>query len=98
MVLENEACFKSNVTQQSMPSFINIDETNYNPVKKFTAVELCVEKGNNAAFAITKMKAPMSISFLQLFEQFWQNKERGKGESNIQSAQYRVLRTCPPQD
>lgn len=75
MVLENEACFKSNVTQQSMPSFINIDETNYNPVKKFTAVELCVEKGNNAAFAITKMKAPMSISFLQLFEQFWQNKE-----------------------
>ena len=73
--IKKKACFKSNVTQQSMPSFINIDETNYNPVKEFTAVELGVEKGNNAAFAITKMKAPMSISFLQLFEQFWQNKE-----------------------
>ena len=73
--IKKKACFKSNVTQQSMPSFINIDETNYNPVKEFTAVELGVEKGNNAAFAITKMKASMSMSFLQLFEQFWQNKE-----------------------
>ena len=73
--IRKKACFKSNITQQSMPSFINIDETNYNPVKEFTAVELGVEKGNNAAFAITKMKAPLSMSFLQLFEQFWQNKE-----------------------
>lgn len=73
--IRKKACFKSNITQQSMPSFINIDETNYNPVKEFTAVELGVEKGNNAAFAITKMKAPLSMSFLQLFEQFWQNKD-----------------------
>ena len=73
--IKKKACFKSNITQQSMPSFINIDETNYNPVKEFTAVELGVEKGNNAAFAITKMKAPLSMSFLQLFEQFWQNKD-----------------------
>ena len=72
--IRKKACFKSNITQQSIPSFINIDETNYNPVKEFTAVELGVEKGNNAAFAITKMKAPLSMSFLQLFEQFWQNK------------------------
>ena len=72
--IKEKAIFKSNVTQQAMPSFINIDEVSYNPVKEFTAVELGVEKGNNAAFAITKMKAPMSLSFLQLFEQFWENK------------------------
>ncbi len=73
--IKRKAVFKSNSTQQSMPNFVNVDETNYNPVKEFTAVELGVEKGNNAAFAITKMKAPMSMGFLQMFEQFWQNKE-----------------------
>ncbi len=72
--IKEKSIFKSNVTQQAMPSFINVDEVSYNPVKEFTAVELGVEKGNNAAFAITKMKAPMSLSFLQLFEQFWENK------------------------
>ncbi|MBR5581420.1 MAG: DEAD/DEAH box helicase family protein [Treponema sp.] len=72
--IKEKAIFKSNVTQQAMPSFINVDEVSYNPVKEFTAVELGVEKGNNAAFAITKMKAPMSLSFLQLFGQFWENK------------------------
>ncbi|MCR5762131.1 MAG: DEAD/DEAH box helicase family protein [Treponema sp.] len=73
--IKKKAVFKSNSTQQNMPSFMNVDETAYNPVKEFTAVDLGVEKGNNAAFAITKMKAPMSNSFLQMFEQFWQNKE-----------------------
>lgn len=73
--IKQKASFKSNSTQQSMPSFINIDETNYNPVKEFTAVELGVEKGNNAAFGIMKTHAPMSMGFLQMFEQFWQNKE-----------------------
>ena len=54
---------------------MNVDETAYNPIREFTAVELGVEKGNNAAFAITKMQSPMSTSFLQMFEQFWQNKD-----------------------
>ena len=73
--IRQKATFKSNSTQQTMPCFLNIDETNYSPVKEFTAVELGVEKGNNAAFAITKLKAPMSAGFLQLFNQFWENKE-----------------------
>lgn len=73
--IKKKATFKSNSTQQNMPCFMNVDGTAYNPVKEFTAVELGVEKGNNAAFAITKMQAPMSASFLQLFEQFWQNKD-----------------------
>ncbi len=53
---------------------MNVDETAYSPVNEFTAVELGVEKGNNAAFAITKTHAPLSLGFLQMFEQFWQNK------------------------
>lgn len=80
--IKKKAVFKSNSTQQSMPSFINIDETNYNPVKEFTAVELGVEKGNNAAFAITKMKAPMSISFLQMFDQFWDDADMVQDVTN----------------
>lgn len=54
--IKQKASFKSNSTQQSMPSFINIDETNYNPVKEFTAVELGVEKGNNAAFSLIQLQ------------------------------------------
>ena len=73
--ITQKAVFKSNSTQQNMPCFMNVDETSYNPVREFTAVELGVEKGNNAAFAITKMQSPMSTSFLQMFEQFWQNKD-----------------------
>ena len=49
---------------------MNVDDTNYSPVKEFTAVELGVEKGNNAAFAVTKLKDPMSAGFLQMFDQF----------------------------
>ena len=73
--IKKKASFKSNSTQQNMPSFMNVDETTYNPVREFTAVELGVEKGNNAAFAITKMQSPMSVGFLQMFEQIWQNKD-----------------------
>lgn len=73
--IKKKVVFKSNSTQQTMPEFMLVDETCYNPVKEFTAVELGVEKGNNAAFAITKMKAPMSAGFIQTFESFWQNKE-----------------------
>ena len=73
--IKRKAQFRSNSTQQTMPSFMNVDDTTYNPIKEFTAVELGVEKGNNAAFGITKMKAPMSQHFLQLFDTFWQNKE-----------------------
>lgn len=80
--IKKKAVFKSNSTQQSMPSFINIDETNYNPVKEFTAVELGVEKGNNAAFAITKMKAPMSTGFLQMFDQFWDDADMVQDVTN----------------
>ncbi len=73
--IKKKAVFKSNATQQNMPCFLNVDKTSYNPVKEFTAVELGIEKGNNAAFAITKMRTPMSDGFLNLFDQFWQNKD-----------------------
>ena len=46
--ITQKAVFKSNSTQQNMPCFMNVDETSYNPVREFTAVELGVEKGNNA--------------------------------------------------
>ena len=72
--IKKKAVFKSNSTQQGVPCFVNVDETAYCPVNEFTAVELGVEKGNNAAFAITKTPAPLSHGFLQMFEQFWQNK------------------------
>ena len=73
--IKKKVTFKSNSTEQGIPCFLNVDKTSYSGVKEFTAVELGVEKGNNAAFAITKMYSPMSEHFLMLFDQFWQNKD-----------------------
>ena len=73
--IKKKVIFKSNSTEQGIPCFLNVDKTSYSGVKEFTAVELGVEKGNNAAFAITKMYSPMSEHFLMLFDQFWQNKD-----------------------
>ena len=73
--IKKKVTFKSNSTEQGIPCFLNVDKTSYSGVKEFTAVELGVEKGNNAAFAITKMYSPMSDHFLMLFDQFWQNKD-----------------------
>lgn len=73
--IKKKVTFKSNSTEQGIPCFLNVDKTSYSGVKEFTAVELGVEKGNNAAFAITRMYSPMSDHFLMLFDQFWQNKD-----------------------
>lgn len=80
--IKKKAIFKSNFTQKTMPGFMNVDDTSYNSVKEFTAVELGVEKGNNAAFAITKMKAPMSTGFLQMFDQFWDDADMVQDVTN----------------
>ena len=48
---------------------MNVDETAYNPIREFTAVELGVEKGNNAAFAITKMQSPDMLCHLSMTKQ-----------------------------
>ncbi|MDE6770715.1 MAG: DEAD/DEAH box helicase family protein [Muribaculaceae bacterium] len=69
--IRKKVCFKSNRTNAGMPSFAIVDDTAYNPLSGFTTVELGCERGNSIATAITKMEAPFTQQFLQIFNQIW---------------------------
>ena len=67
--------FKSNRTKENMMGFGVVDSTSYMPLSGFTTVDLGVERGNNAYTMIQKADAPFSVSYAQLFEQLWSDKE-----------------------
>ena len=71
--IRQKVCFKSNRTNAGMPPMIAVDDTAYalsNPTG-FTTVELGCERGNNIATAITKIEAPFSAQYIQMFNQIW---------------------------
>ena len=74
--IRRKAIFKSNVTDENMMGFLCVDDTVYNPIQGFTTVDLGCERGNNAYTMIQKMDAPFSQSFLQLFDQLWNDSAR----------------------
>jgi hypothetical protein len=69
--IEKKAKFKSNVTSENMMGFMNVDDKSYMPLNGFTTVDLGCERGNNAYYMIQKSDAPMSMAYLKLFEQIW---------------------------
>ena len=68
--------FKSNVTNENMMGFINVDDKNYMPVNGFTTVDLGCERGNNAYSMIQKTGSPFSGSYIKLFDDLWNDKNR----------------------
>lgn len=68
--------FKSNVTNENMMGFINVDDKNYMPVNGFTTVDLGCERGNNAYSMIQKTGSPFSESYIKLFDDLWNDKKR----------------------
>ncbi len=69
--IRKKVCFKSNRTNAGMPAFATVDDTTYMPLNGFTTVELGCERGNNLATAITKMEAPFTHQYLQIFNLIW---------------------------
>lgn len=69
--IRKKVVFKSNVTNENMMGFLCVDDKAYNPIQGFTTVDLGCERGNNAYTMIQKMPAPFSMSYLQLFDQLW---------------------------
>lgn len=63
--------FKSNRTGENMMGFGVVDDTVYTPLGGFTTVELGSERGDNAYMMINKLKAPLSLNYLQVFNQLW---------------------------
>lgn len=68
--------FKSNITNEKMTGFINLDDKNYMPIDGFTTVDLGCEKGNNAYNFVQKVETPLSDYYLKLFDQLWNDKKR----------------------
>ena len=63
--------FKSNVTNENMMGFINLDDKNYMPINGFTTVDLGCERGNNAYNMVQKTGTPFSTAYIELFEGLW---------------------------
>lgn len=74
--IRRKVCFKSNRTNAGIPPMIISDSTSYTGANGFTCVELGTERGNYLATAITKMEAPFSQQFLQIFNQIWNDSEQ----------------------
>lgn len=69
--IRQKARFKSNVTNENMMGFINLDDKNYMPINGFTTIDLGCERGNNAYNMVQKTDSPFSKAYIDLFESLW---------------------------
>ncbi len=69
--IRQKVTFKSNITNENMMGFINLDDKSYSPINGFTTVDLGCERGNNAYTMIQKNCTPFSDAYLSLFENLW---------------------------
>lgn len=69
--IRKKVTFKSNVTNENMMGFINLDDKNYMPINGFTTVDLGCERGNNAYNMVQKTEVPFSTAYIDLFDNLW---------------------------
>ena len=74
--IRKKVSFKSNITNENMMGFINVDDKNYMPIMGFTTADLGCERGNNAYTMIQKNEAPYSANFIDLFESLWNDTDK----------------------
>ena len=75
--IKEKVTFRSNITQENMMGFMNVDESTYMPIDKFTTVDLGCERGNNAYYIINKTdRNENGQRFLNLFEEIWNDKNK----------------------
>lgn len=78
--IKRKATFKSNTTGENMGGFITVSEKEkqfaYMPINGFTTVDIGCERGNNSYNMINRLEAPVSSSYIQLFDTLWNDNER----------------------
>lgn len=66
-----KATFKSNVTNENMVGFINLEvgenKTAYMPINGFTTVDIGCEQNNSYNY-VNKFEAPFSNEYIRLFD------------------------------
>ena len=78
--IKRKATFKSNTTGENMGGFVTISgkagQIAYMPVNGFTTVDIGCERGNNSYNIVNRFEAPVSLTYIQLFESLWNDKEK----------------------
>lgn len=78
--IKKKVTFKSNVTNENMVGFINLEvgenKTAYMPINGFTTVDIGCERGNNSYNYVNKFEAPLSNEYIRLFDSIWNDKEK----------------------
>ena len=75
--IRSKADFRSNVTGENMPGFMNVEDASYFPVNSFTTVDLGCERGNNAYNPVQRSTAQENARYyLRLFEDLWNDKKK----------------------
>lgn len=69
--IKEKVTFKSNISGDNMPGFMNVDDKSYMPVNGFTTVDLGCERGNNAYNMVQKTGMPFSKSYMDIFNDLW---------------------------
>lgn len=70
--------FKSNITNEIIYPFINLDNVTYNQINGFTCSDLGCERSNNAYTLINKFVNENSQAYLNIFNSLWNNEEKFK--------------------
>ena len=74
-----KARFKTNVSMQNMPGFLNVKNDElfaYTPFNEFTTNALGCERGNDLLSIVQRLSSPMSETYLHYFNEFWADKEK----------------------
>ncbi len=78
--IKRKATFKSNTTGENMGGFVTVvgkdEQVAYMPISGFTTVDIGCERGNNSYNMVNRMGAPVSTSYIQLFDSLWNDKEK----------------------
>lgn len=85
--IKRKATFKSNTTGENMGGFITIEDKQqqvaYMPINGFTTIDIGCERGNNSYNMINRFESPISLSYLQLFETLWNDKNKLQDVTNV---------------
>jgi SNF2 family DNA or RNA helicase len=77
--IRRKVTFKSNTTSNNIPGFLHIkdiEECVYLPMNGFTTSDLGCDRGNNLCNPVNRLTAPASLSYLQIFNELWNDKSK----------------------
>lgn len=85
--IRKKATFKSNTTGENMSGFVTVSDSSedvaYMPINGFTTVDIGCERGNNSYNMINRFRAPLSESYIKLFETLWNDKEKMQDVTDV---------------